>query len=133
MTWLKRTSNSQGFRTETKTLPSSATLEYSSVMSFLKVIKGRLNQYVSFLVSASAVSGTNLDIALYGAMTESGTKFLLKDAIVADVTNGVAQGGVIDLQAYPCPNYFVGWTADTDEDANTVTVSVFGEFDESVE
>lgn len=130
MAWLNRTSNSQGFKTETKTLPTSGT-GYSSVMDFLKVIKGRANQYVSFLLSASAVSGTNLDIGLYGAMTESGVKFLLKDAIVADITNSAKDaGGVIDLQLYPAPNYFIGWITDADEDANTITASVFGEFTE---
>lgn len=106
------------------TLPASATTEYSTVIPFMGP-NGNQNRYISVLVSASTVSGTNLDIQLHGAMTPTGSKFLLKDTIVTDVTNGVVQGGVIDLNAYPAPYYFVSWTADANESANTITVTLF--------
>lgn len=127
--WLNKTSNSGGFKQESATLPASATTNFSSPMTFLKYLKGRASQYISFLVTCSAVTGTNVDIALYGSFTVGGSKFLLLDAPVADVTNAVkVQGGVVNLALYPAPNYWVAWTADVNESANTITVQVFGEF-----
>lgn len=125
MAWTKtEQGNLRRVATETKTLPASATIGYSSVIDFMAP-GSQPNRYVSVLAVASAVSGTNLDIAIYGAMTPTGTKFLLKDAVVTDLTNGVHYGGVIDLNAYPAPYYFISWTADADESANTITVSVY--------
>lgn len=129
MAFVNRTKNDLGYITETKTLPASATTEYSSVISAIKVrSKTESNgQYVSFAFKASAVSGTNLDIALYGALTKTGTKFLLKDAVVADITDATKAVGTLDMQAYPAPYYFLAWTADANESANTITVEVFGD------
>jgi hypothetical protein len=75
----------------------------------------------------SAVSGTNLDIKLYGSDTAAGTtKYLLLDAVVADLTaDDTAIAGVVDLNAYPAPYYFISWTADGDESANTMQIDVF--------
>jgi len=111
--------------TETKTLPGSATTEYSSEIDFLKLDPENNNRYISLLVTASGVAGTNVDIGLYGAHTSGGTKFLLLDAPVADLAAGaLAKGGRIDLNAYPAPYYYIGWTTDADESGNTTTVSI---------
>ena len=127
MAWTKNTENDMGYLTESKTLPSSATTEYSTVIDAIKCRCDGTNQYVSFTLKASAVSGTNLDIAMYGAMTSGGTKFLLKDALVADITDATKAVGTIDVNAYPAPYYYIAWTADADEDANTITVEIFGD------
>jgi len=110
---------------ESYTLPSSATTEYSSEIDFLKYRqRGNNNQYASFVITLSAVSGTNVDFALYGAYESGGTKFLLKDALIADQTAAGTVAGVIDIKAYPAPYYYIAWTSDADESANTVTVRV---------
>lgn len=111
---------------ETYTLPASATIGYSSVIDFLKWrYKGNQNEYATFKFNASAVTGTNLDIALYGSDSLAGTvKYLLKDAVVADIAATGTVAGTIDIKAYPAPYYFLAWTADVDESANTITVGV---------
>lgn len=122
-----RKSSENGFlvASETSTLPSSATTEYSSVIDFIKWrYKGNQSEYATFVINASAVTGTNLDIALYGANESGGTKYLLKDALVADITATGANAGVIDVKAYPAPYYYVAWTSDVDESANTIQVSI---------
>lgn len=112
---------------ESYTAPSSATTEYSTVIKEISPDLSKNNRYVTFSLNASAVSGTNFDIALYGSDTEAGTtKFLLKDALVADITATGWVTGLIDLNAYPAAYYFVAWTADADEDANTISVKVMG-------
>ena len=111
---------------ETYTLPASATTEYTTVIKDFMPDGAFLNRYVTFFFNASAVTGTNLDIALYGADTEAGTKYLLLDAVVADITATGATAAVIDLNAYPAPYYFLSWTSDVDESANTVDVKVIG-------
>lgn len=112
---------------ETYTLPASATTEYSTVIKEVGPKFSKLNRYVTFTFNPSAVSGINLDIALYGSDTEAGTtKYLLKDAVVADITATGAVAGVIDLNAYPSPYYFLAWTADANESANTIDVKVMG-------
>jgi hypothetical protein len=123
MAWGIRKVNRMGVATETKTLPSSATTEYSSEITFLHPNEN-LNKYVGFTFEASAVSGTNLDIALYGATASGGTKSLLKDAVVADITDTTRATGIIDLHAYPMPYYYLAWTSDADESANTIAVTV---------
>ena len=119
MSWVKqtepKTSKTLVAKELTITLPSSATTEYGSEIDFLTP-----DHYVSFGFNASAVSGTNLDIALYGAYESGGTKYLLKDAVVSDITaTGLVFGGV-DLQSYPAPYYYLAWTSDANEVANTI-------------
>lgn len=127
MAWTPNTENDLGYFSETYTAPSSATTEYSTVIDKIKCRCDGSTQYVSFTLEASAVSGTNFDIAIYGAMTSGGTKFLLKDALVADITTTAKAVGTIDVNAYPAPYYYIAWTADADEDANTITVEFFGD------
>ena len=128
MAWTGKTQNTMGYYTTgAVTLPSSATTEYSTVINKIKPRLDGTNQYVSFTFQASAVTGTNLDIALYGAMTSGGTKFLLKDALVADITDGTKAVGTVNINAYPAPFYYLAWTADANESANTITCEIFGE------
>lgn len=125
MAFTQKTENRMLVAEETKTLPSSATTEYSSEIDFLRFRDlSKEHEYVTFVINPSGVSGTNLDIALYGANESGGTKFLLKDALVADITAAGAVASVIDLKAYPAPYYYVAWTSDADESANTITVTV---------
>lgn len=128
MAWARRTKNDLGTQYEVSTLPASATQEFTSVINFLKPRNDGTLQYVSFAFAASAVTGTNLDIALYGATTSGGTKFLLKDIIVADITDTTKAVGTIDLNAYPAHYYYIAWTSDADESANTITVEIFPEY-----
>lgn len=127
MAWTKKGNGHIGMISETYTLPSSATTEYSSVIKEFAPDKDKANKYITCQFNASAVSGTNLDIALYGSDTEDGaTKVLLKDAVVADITATGEVAGQVDLNAYPALYYFLGWTSDADESANTIAVKVYG-------
>lgn len=127
MAWVNTSRKSLIVKTEsTITLPASATFGYTSVIDDLLPDPTNNNRFVSILVVASAISGTNIDVGLFGSMTPTGSKFLLLDAVVADVTNSAkSKGGVVDLNAYPAPYYWIGWEADTNESANTVTVTIF--------
>ena len=127
MAWTPKTQNTMGYFTEAVTAPASATTEYSTVIDKIKPRNDGSNQYVSFTVKASAVTGTNFDIAIYGAMTSGGTKFLLKDALVADVTDTTKAVGTININAYPAPYYYLAHTSDVDESANTITYEFFGD------
>lgn len=114
---------------ETKTLPASATVGYSSVIDpeiHVGPDFSKNNRYVTFTFNASAVSGTNLDIALYACDSDGSNAVSLKDAVVADITATGEVAGVVDLNAYPAQYYVLGWTADANESANTITVKVYG-------
>jgi len=127
MSWKKESANGVLVASETNTLPSSATTEYSSEISFLKGNPAVSTRAVSVWIKASAVSGTNLDIALYGADKAGGTKFLLAAAIVnaiTDLTCATAAVDLLDLNRYPAPFYYIAWTSDADESANTIEVKI---------
>jgi hypothetical protein len=92
----------------------------------------KMNQYVSWLIEATAVAGTNIDIDLYGAHTSGGTKFLLKSNLVTALATGaLAKGAVIDMKAYPASFYYVAWTTDANNSANKISVSVSGDLNGS--
>ena len=108
---------------ETYDLPASG-VGYSSVIDEIGP-NANQNRFVTVVVDATAVSGTDIDIALYGADEVNGTKVLLADAIVADLTDGTRVAGQVDLNAYPAGVYFIGWTVDADESANDIAVEVY--------
>lgn len=116
-----------GGQQEVVTQASSATYAYSSVIDFLKPKVDGKNRYVTLWASASAVSGTNIDISLWGSLTATGTKYLLTDApgSIADITNAAkTAAGRFDIEAYPAPYYWIGMLADANESANTVTLNI---------
>lgn len=126
MAWADKTRNGMGTKQEVVTLPASS-YGYSSAIDFLKV-NGKGNaRYATLFAEASAVSGTNVDISLWGAYTSGGTKFLLTDApgSIVDLTNAAkAQGASFNVEAYPAPYYFIGMLVDASEVANTVTLNL---------
>jgi|TARA_Y100000296_G_scaffold23787_1_gene28128 hypothetical protein len=125
MAWTKTTENSLLVgKEESVTLPSSATTEYSSIIDFIGPNAQYEKKYVGFGFNPTSVSGTDLDIALYGSMTRTGTKYLLKDAVVTDITATGLVFGQVDLNAYPAPYYWLAWTADTDESNGSISAYV---------
>lgn len=127
MSWVDKTRNSMGTQQEVVTQAASATYAYSSAIDCWKVKRNGQSRYVTIFAEASAVSGTNIDISLWGAYTSGGTKFLLLDApgSIADLTNSAkTAAGRIDIEAYPAPYYFIGMLADANESANTVTLNI---------
>ena len=110
--------------TETRALPASATTEYGTAF---EVKSGPNNaRYIHGWFKATAVTGTNLDIGLYGADTLTGTKRLLKDAVVADITDATLVAFVLDLKANGmAPFLFWGWISDADESANDIAMATF--------
>lgn len=107
------------------TLPASATTEYSSEIDFIRPCLDQEHMWVAFIAHPSAITGTNLDIALYGTWTTAGTKVLLKDAIIADLTaDDTPVVGLVDMNLYPCPYYYIAHTSDVDEKANNISYRV---------
>lgn len=111
---------------ETITLPSATGTEYSSLIDFLDhVLRANHNGYIEITATVSTVSGTNIDVALYGSFTSAGTtKTQLLDAPVADFGTSASAAtnvGSVNLKLYPYPYYWLGHTVDADEDANTIS------------
>jgi hypothetical protein len=127
MAWKhERTRNKNAYVSETYTLPASAANGFSSVIDFINPERTHETNWASFKFHPSAITGDNLDIALYGSDTSAGTnKYLLLDALVADLTaDDTVIAGAIDMNLYPAPYYFLAWLAPGDESANTISVSV---------
>ena len=108
---------------ETITLPSATGTDYSSVIDFATFVLGaNHNGYIELRAEASAVSGSDIDIGLYGSYTETGTKYLLTDAPVADLSSGtLSTWASVNLKIYPMPYYFIGHIVDANESANTIS------------
>lgn len=127
MAWTHATENRVLYsKEESITLPDASGTDYSSVIDFLDfVLRDNHNGYIEVTATTSAVSGTNLDTALFGSFTSAGTtKTQLLDAIVADFstsTTAVTKVGSVNLKAYPYPYYFFGHVADADESSNTIS------------
>ena len=95
-----------------------------SFSSFFSFDSKLANKNVTIVLNASAVSGTNLDISLHGAWEKGGSKVaLVSDALVADITATGNNVDILDLNTVPMPYYYVAWTADADESANTITLT----------
>ncbi len=122
-----RVNNVDVFTQTVSALPGDTTETFSEVIKgFVPNLKNE-SRNITIVCTPSAVTGTNIDIKLYGSKTEAGTsKFLLKDAVVADLTDGTAVAGVVDLNDYPAAFYFVSFTCDGDESANSMVIDVMG-------
>ena len=124
MAFTKTSANGKTVYQETYTFPASATIGYSTEIDFLKFDASLANKNVAVILNASAVSGTNLDISLHGTWEAGGSKVtLVSDALVADITATGNNVDILDLNTVPMPYYYVGWTADADESANTITLT----------
>tara|TARA_B100000519_G_C14241050_1_gene437342 strand:+ start:157 stop:600 length:444 start_codon:yes stop_codon:yes gene_type:complete len=124
MAFTKTSANGKTVYQETYTLPASATIGYSTEIDFFKFDPKVTNKNVTVVLNASAVSGTNLDVSLHGTWEAGGSKVtLVSDALVADITATGNNVDILDLNAYPMPYYYIGWTADADESANTITLT----------
>lgn len=120
------TLNGQPSLYEQMTLPATGT-GLSGAIKFFKPNLSNNNRYIAVWMKASAVSGTNLDIAWMGGFDEAGTTaVLITDAIVADITDTTAAAAVIDLNANPYPFYFIRVTVDADESANVLEIRAYG-------
>lgn len=98
---------------------------YTAEIDFVGPDPSREFKYVLVEIVASAVTGTNLDVALEGAVRKSGTLTVLLDAIVADITDTTPALARLDLNEYSAMVYKFSFLSDTDETANSVTVRVW--------
>ena len=121
MAWTKKTVNGMGVYTETVTLGTTGSV-YTSKIDFLN-LGIHANKYVTLSGYCATVSGTNVDVALYGSMNDS-TYIQALDAPIADITTGTTKGATVDFKAYPYPYYKLGFLVDTDESANNVVVTI---------
>ena len=135
--WVNKTSNEMGRIQQTFDLAiAGAGQGFTTVLSAIIArtkslvigLGGSNGQYISFGFNASAVTGTNLDIALYGCDNSAGVdKYLLLDALVADIVATGKVVGIIDIQQYPAPFYFISVTGDNAETGNTLAITVSGD------
>lgn len=124
MAFTKSTENGFLKAVEVVTL-GNATTVYSSVLDTLRVRRRFAQNVFTVTLQASAVSGTNVDISLYGSDTEAGTvKRLVTANIVTALTDTTEAVAYIDVGAKPWPYYFLSFLSDADETANTVTVTI---------
>ena len=139
--WVNKTNNEMGRIQQTFDLAlAGAAQGYTTVINGIKIRREKdrpLYQYVTFCFDATAVTGTNLDIAIYGSDQASGTagtagaKYLLLDAVVADITATGKVAGTIDMQAYPAAYYWISVTGDNAETGNTLAISIHGDLNGS--
>jgi hypothetical protein len=136
MAWTKQVVNNNGDLLLTEDVSggsADAKITFTSELNdFLKGLDASGHRYISVFCVADQVTGTNFDVALYGdasssATTESkATAYSLVDAIVADITDTVGKGGVVDVALYPARYRHIGFLCDTgDVSADTITVYVF--------
>ena len=124
MAFTKTSANGKTVYQETYTLPASATIGYSTEIDFFSFDPKIANKNVTVVLNASAVSGTNLDVSLHGTWEAGGSKVtLVSDTLVADITATGNNVDILDLNTVPMPYYYIGWTADADESANTITLT----------
>mgnify|MGYP001496358118 CR=1 FL=1 len=119
LAWGKRTTGNFGDLVITTIITNSTTAAntFTPVIGFADYSNKAVRK-ITIFVEATTLTGTNLDFSLYGSDTEDGAvKYLLLDAPVADLTTGVAGVGIVDLNLYPAPFYFIGVLPDTDESA----------------
>lgn len=110
---------------ETLTLPSSATTGFSSEINFVTPRREFTDAVVLLEAQATTVSGTNVDIQLHKADTSGGTKTLLLDAVVADLTSAAPTAGAsLDLNTYVGGVYYLRHETDQDESANSITYRI---------
>lgn len=107
---------------EVVTLGDTTTV-YSSAITRMNLRP--VGSVIIILLQASAVTGTNVDINLYGSDTEAGTvkRLITTDLVtaLADTTEAIAYVTVSDK---PWPYLFLSFLSDADETLNTVTVTI---------
>lgn len=109
-------------------LPGSATTVYTQELSFLEPNTRTSGvQGVVVEVSATAVSGTNLDIDVHGSREASTSSSFALPGISGSttVTGTDTETFKFDLKEYPMPYFYIAVTTDTDESANDITIRVY--------
>jgi hypothetical protein len=130
--WTNKATGSFGDIVKTAIVTHSNTATSSYTPTFQVPVGKDSSRRITIAVEPTVISGTNIDVALCGCDSPSdtpdtGSFFVLLDAPVVDLTNGVGQVGVVDLGDYPSPYYFLSFLTDTDESAlsHRSTVRVF--------
>jgi len=126
MSWLNVGANNVPCKKEVITLPSSTGSAYSSVIDFVGPNTLHEHAYVNMTFKASAISGTNIDLVLFGSETTSSADAVDTGYSIAALTDATVLLKNVDLNQYGFPYYFIKYTVDADEDANTLTIKVFG-------
>ena len=113
------------FAQEVLSLPDEAGSISTDTFNLLDALDKDPNAKVSLNVKASAVSGTNIDIALVGVVVDAlgnETDVVIQDAIVADITDSTLAVAQFQPITKPYSKYKIQATVDADESANTLTV-----------
>lgn len=109
----------------TADLAGSATTTYTAVMDFLEYnARSGGVQGVTVTGEATAVSGTDVNIHLFGSFNNNTANAIKLIDSVVTVTNGVKASGTFDLRSYPVPYLWLGVQTDTDESGNDITIYV---------
>jgi hypothetical protein len=110
--------------TETITGPNSATV-YSSLIDGLRPNFQVNNRWITVAAVKSASAVGTITIQLYGSFTRTGTKVLLKTDVITSLTNAV-KTGLLDLNAFPAPYYYIAVLSNGNDSNGTVAITVCG-------
>lgn len=116
---------------EALSLGSASTVYSSAIENVNPILRNdRTNKYLTFAVAMTSTPASgNFETILYGAEKVGGTKFELKDAVVADFNTATTKAGTIDISAYPAPYYYVGIKSAGNDSAKTGKIYVYGDLD----
>lgn len=129
MAWTKNTISNlpAGARTtwtESVSLPSSTGDGYTSEIDFIKPDFTKEEYKVGVTFTLSGLAGTNVDVAIEGAVASGGTKVTLLDAPVVDFTASGTKHYIFDLNDYPMVVYYFKFTVDANEAANSMSTTI---------
>lgn len=120
----EKTNNRLYHFNETIVGPNAATVYSAELAAIVRPNLGFANRYLAISAIKSVAMVTDLVVELYGALSSGGTKVLLKTDVITGLTNA-RKSGVVDLNAYPFPYYYVAVKSSANNSNGDVTIDVF--------
>jgi hypothetical protein len=129
MAWTKKTIGSFGdqlYQETGLTAAAAAGAVYSPEMQ-IPIDANRTTRYISVLCEQTgSITSASITVALWVAFVQGGQKFKVADNIVTALTNAAkTQGNRLDLNAYPAPYYYIGYTSTANDSAASFKTSVY--------
>lgn len=126
MAWDKNTVNDMLVATETIDGKSTAKA-YTAEIDFFKMGPYGGVRWLRVAATPDTITGSNYDVTLEGAYESGGTKVVLKDEIIADMTVDGAEVATTvawDLWSTPMPFLYLAFLSDTDETSNEIAITL---------
>lgn len=121
------TKNTLSVITELAITGPNANTVFSSEIKQVVPNIGQANRRILVAGITSGAITTDFTVDLYGAATSGGTKYLLSSGIISGgLVNTSLKAGVVDLNAFPSPYYYIGLKSTANNSAITADVFVIG-------